>query len=175
MRRGMNPPATAVLGALLVTFPVLLGLDPSVAAMLWLWLLAPFLLPMELRATLIIVLLQLVHPALLTLPSPWPGPVGPQHRGPAAAAPAPAPGPAGVDGPGAGGPGLPGRLAPASAPGLEQGRGHLPGPARQPPGPAAIVLNNLGVARFQAGDVAGAKACFDEAAAIAAGRAPRCC
>jgi hypothetical protein len=63
-RRRLNRHVAAFLGAFLLTFPVILGLDPGVSAMLWLWLLTPFMLPLELRATLVVVLLQLVHPAL---------------------------------------------------------------------------------------------------------------
>jgi len=54
----------AIIGAVILTLPVLLRLDPSVAAVLWLWLLAPFMYRSEVRVTLLVLLLQLVHPAL---------------------------------------------------------------------------------------------------------------
>jgi len=57
----------AIVGALILTFPVILTLDPSVAAMVWLWLLAPFMYRSEVRVTLLVILLQLVHPALALL------------------------------------------------------------------------------------------------------------
>ncbi len=170
MRRGMSPAATAILGALLVTFPVLLGLDPGVAALLWLWLLTPFLLPMELRATLIIVLMQLAHP-LLTFAEPLARP----QSGPTIVAL---------------------QLQPQSMP-MDQRAWMALAPAdraflegwrqlqlqdwskaettfrdlRASHPDRGIVLNNMGVARFQVGDVAGAKACFDEAAALLPGSA----
>ncbi len=64
------PRLGALIGALVLTAPVLLGLDPMVAAILWLFLLAPFLLGAEVRATAFILLLQLIHPALAAL-EPW--------------------------------------------------------------------------------------------------------
>jgi len=54
----------AIIGAILLALPVLLGLDPSVAAIFWLWLLAPFLYRAEVRVTMLVLLLQLVHPVL---------------------------------------------------------------------------------------------------------------
>ncbi len=169
-RRGLNNHVAALLGALLVTFPVLIGLDPSVVAMLWLWLLSPFLLPREARATLFIVLLQLVHPALgmvepLASSQPRPSIVALQLQ------PQPVP----VD------PRAWAALAPRDREFLtgwrqlqlqEWGRaeatfkGLASGQEDRP-----AVLNNLGVARFQQGDLAGAKACFDEAAPLAPGSA----
>ncbi len=62
--RGINPTVAALVGALILTLPVLLGLDPGFAALLWLWLLSPFLTAPEVRATALIILLQLMHPAL---------------------------------------------------------------------------------------------------------------
>jgi hypothetical protein len=69
-RKGISPFQAAFLGALILAGPVLLGLDPVVAAMLWLFLLAPFLQVAEVRATAFILLLQFVHPALVAL-EPW--------------------------------------------------------------------------------------------------------
>ncbi|HJW44362.1 MAG TPA: hypothetical protein VJ463_07890 [Geothrix sp.] len=69
-RRGQSPLVTALIGALILAGPVILGLDPIVAAILWLFLLAPFLLAPEVKVTVFILLLQLVHPALGLL-EPW--------------------------------------------------------------------------------------------------------
>ena len=69
-RFGVSPAVAALAGGLLLALPVLAGLDPMVAAMLWLFLLAPFLTPTEVKATIFILLLQLVHPALGVL-EPW--------------------------------------------------------------------------------------------------------
>ena len=167
-RWGMNNHVAAFLGAFLVTLPVILGLDPSLVAMLWLWLLAPFFLPMEIRATFIFVLLQMVHPALALMEpladvQPAPSIVALQLR------PQPLP----ED-----------RVMAALPPGdrsflagwrqlqLHQWaqaettfKGLDAGPDR------AAALNNLGVARFQQGNLDGAKACFDQAAAIMPGAA----
>jgi hypothetical protein len=63
-KRGMDSLPMALLGALMLALPVLAGLDPSVAAMLWLLLLAPFLFGPEVKVSLFVILLQLVHPAL---------------------------------------------------------------------------------------------------------------
>ncbi|HNX31926.1 MAG TPA: hypothetical protein PKM35_09975 [Holophaga sp.] len=63
-KRGMGSLAMAVVGALMLALPVLAGLDPSLAAMFWLWLLAPFMLGPEVKVSLFVILLQLVHPAL---------------------------------------------------------------------------------------------------------------
>jgi tetratricopeptide (TPR) repeat protein len=62
--KGVNPKLAALVGAVVLTLPVMAGLDPSVAALFWLWLLAPFLTGPEVRATVLITILQLVHPAL---------------------------------------------------------------------------------------------------------------
>ena len=169
-RRGLNNHAAALLGALLVTFPVLLGLDPSVAAFLWLWLLAPFLLPREARATLCIVLIQLVHPVMAVLDRlasspPVPSIVALQLQ------PRPQP----ID------PRIWAALAPRDRDFLtgwrqlqlqewaqaERTFGSLQAGAADRP----EVLNNLGVARYQQGDVTGAKTCFDQAATQAPGSA----
>jgi len=64
------PLLAALIGALVLAGPVILGLDPMVAAMVWLFLLAPFLTPTEVRVTSFILILQLVHPALAAL-EPW--------------------------------------------------------------------------------------------------------
>jgi hypothetical protein len=69
-RNGQSPLVTALIGALILAGPVILGLDPIVAAILWLFLLAPFLLAPEVKVTVFILLLQLVHPALGFL-EPW--------------------------------------------------------------------------------------------------------
>jgi len=69
-RKGIGPVPSAILGALILTLPVLVGLDPMVAAMLWLFLLAPFLTTSEVKATIFIILLQLVHP-VLGIMEPW--------------------------------------------------------------------------------------------------------
>jgi tetratricopeptide (TPR) repeat protein len=69
-RKGIGPVPAAVVGAVILTLPVLVGLDPLVAAVLWLFLLAPFLTTTEVKATVLILLLQLVHPALSVL-EPW--------------------------------------------------------------------------------------------------------
>jgi tetratricopeptide (TPR) repeat protein len=63
-KRGMSSLLMAVIGALLLALPVLAGLDPSLAAMFWLWLLAPFMFGPEVKVTLFVLLLQLAHPML---------------------------------------------------------------------------------------------------------------
>ncbi|HJV49400.1 MAG TPA: hypothetical protein VJ549_09015 [Geothrix sp.] len=68
--KGVAPIAAAALGALVLAGPVILGLDPMVSAILWLFLLGPFLHVAEVRVTAFILLLQLVHPAL-ALFEPW--------------------------------------------------------------------------------------------------------
>jgi hypothetical protein len=165
LRRGWNPRVAAGLGAVLVTCPALLGLGPSPLAMLWLWLLAPVLLPAEVRITFLVVFLQWAQPALgllepLAAGQPRPSIVTLQLR----------PQPLELD------PRVWAALAPPD-------RAFLTG-WRQlqdqdwPRAEAAFkalaashpdrdaVLNNLGVARFQQGDLAGAQACFDQAAAL---------
>lgn len=69
-RRGIRPIPVALIGALILAGPVLLGLDPLVAAMVWLFLLGPFLLPAEVKITALLLLLQLVHPTLAIM-EPW--------------------------------------------------------------------------------------------------------
>ena len=165
-RAGMNARVVALLGAFLMALPVVFGLDPGIAAMAWLWLLAPFMLPMEIRATLLILLLQLVHPALSLLEPmaaarPRPSVVTLQIR------PQPAP----VDE----------RVLAALTPGDQaflEGWRELQfqewAKAEATFKPLALthpdhaeVMNNLGVARYQQGNVAGAQTCFDAAAAAA--------
>ncbi len=166
LRRGaMNPHVMALLGAFLITLPVVFGLDPGIVAMVWLWLLAPFLLPLEIRATLFILLLQLVHPALSLL-EPM-----------AAARPSPSI--------------VTLQLRPQPFAGMERALSALPQgdrtflegwrqlefqewakalatfeSLRRNHPDRAEVLNNLGVARYQLGDLAGAQICFDEAALL---------
>ncbi|HJV21880.1 MAG TPA: hypothetical protein VJ570_04240 [Holophagaceae bacterium] len=62
--KGIRPAVAAVLGALILAFPVILGLDPGFAALYWLWLLSPFLTVPEVRVTALIMVIQLAHPAL---------------------------------------------------------------------------------------------------------------
>jgi hypothetical protein len=164
-RRSVGPHLAALFGAFMICLPVLLGLDPGVAAMLWLLLLTPHLMPAELRTTVLVVLLQLVHPAIALLEPE------------AAAAPRPSierlqlqPRPSALDG----------RIL-AALPGED--RAFLRGWSELQAGEWAkaeatfaelqaghpdhgVVVNNLGVARFQRGDMAGARACFNEAATL---------
>ena len=165
-RRRIPAPLAALAGAAILAGPVLLGLDPMVAAFLWLFLLAPFLLPGEVRVTAFILVLQLVHPALAAL-EPWaarePQPslltlqLQPQVY--------PIP-PAALR-----------YLAPTDQVFLagwaqlqnqewaaaEASFRSLVG--RHPE--QAEVLNNLGVAKFQTGDVAGAQQAFEQAQTVA--------
>jgi len=165
LRRRIDNRLVALLGALLVAWPVMLGMDPGVVAMLWLWLLAPFLLPPEFRITLFVLALQLAHPALrlaepLVAGRPGASIVRLQMQ------PQPLP--------------MDPRAWAALAPGDQT---YLKGwhelqmqdwtqaeatfksiiASHPDPGP---VWNNLGVARYQIGDVAGAQACFERAAAL---------
>ncbi len=64
LRRSISPLVLALLGGLVITIPVVAGLDPSIMAMFWLWLLAPFLNGKEVKAVIFILVLQLVHPIL---------------------------------------------------------------------------------------------------------------
>ncbi len=63
-KRGLGPLPLTLIGAFLLTFPVILGFDPSVAALLWIWLLAPYFHSQEVKAAYLVIALQLVHPAL---------------------------------------------------------------------------------------------------------------
>ena len=165
-RAGMNAHVVALLGAFLMALPVVFGLDPSLAAMAWLWLLAPFLLSMEIKATLLILLLQLVNPALSLLEPmaaarPRPSVVTLQLRPQAAP--------------------MDERVLAALAPGDQaflEGWRQLEfqewAKAEATFKPLALthpdhaeVMNNLGVARYQQGNIPGAQACFDAAAAAA--------
>ncbi|HEX7552328.1 MAG TPA: tetratricopeptide repeat protein, partial [Geothrix sp.] len=160
--RNLTPILTALVGMLVLSGPVLVGLDPLVAAMVWLILMAPFLLPHEVKVTTFILLLQLVHPALAAM-EPWAArepqpslltlqlqpqvhPVPPEML----------------------------RWLPPSDQAFLEGWTYLQNEewkaaetsfqglvGRHPE--QAEVLNNLGVARFQLGDVAGANQAFDEA------------
>ena len=160
--KGISPIMAAVIGVLILAGPVILGLDPMVAAMVWLFLMAPFLLAAEVKVTAFILLLQLVHPALAAL-EPW-----------AAREPLPSVltlqlqpqvqpiSPATV------------RLLPPSDRAFLSGWGQL---QNQDWKAAAVtfqelvgripeqtaVLNNLGVAKYQSGDVAGADKSFEQA------------
>lgn len=57
----------ASLAAMTLAAPVLVGLDPSICAMVWLVLLVPYMLGVELKYTVFVILLQLVHPLLAFL------------------------------------------------------------------------------------------------------------
>jgi len=158
--RRVAPVAAAAIGALLLAVPVILGLDPMVAAIFWLFLLGPFLLAAEVRVTAFILILQFIHPALAAL-EPWaardPRPslvtlqLQPQvHPVPAETL----------------------RLLPPSDQAFLAGWQQLQNQdwkeaeatfqglvGRHPE--QAEVLNNLGVAKFQSGDVAGAQKSFE--------------
>ena len=165
-RRGVPPALAALLGALILAGPVLLGLDPLAAGILWFILLVPFLLPAEVKATVLILSLQLIHPALLAL-EPW----AETEPGPSLQALQLQP-----------------QVQPASARNLTRlpaaDQAFLAGwlqlqhqdwkaagatfqaLADLAPGQPEV-LNNLGVARFQAGDTSGAERAFEQALAIA--------
>lgn len=161
-RKGISPHLCALIGALILTGPVVLGLDPSVSAILWLIMLAPLLQSAEVKATVFILLLQFVHPALAAM-EPW-----------AAREPQPSlltlqlqprvqPVPLSAL-----------RRLPSTDQTFLEGWSQLQ--AKDWAGAAitfeslvgrhpeqAQVLNNLGVARFQSGDLAGANKAFDMA------------
>ena len=165
-RKGVHPALAAVLGALVLAGPVLLGLDPMAAAILWLFLLGPLLLPAEVKATVLILCLQVSHPALVAL-EPWaetePGPSLQTLQ-------------------------LQPQVVPGSGRNLSrlslQDQAFLAGwsqlqhqdwkaaaatfqaLADLPPGQPEV-LNNLGVARFQSGDLPGAERAFEQALAAA--------
>lgn len=162
--RNLAPILTALVGMLVLAGPVILGLDPLVAAMVWLILMAPFLLADEVKVTTFLLLLQLVHPALVAMepwavrepqPSLMPLQLQPQIR--------PVP------------PEMLRRLPPADQAflkGWSQLRNEdwkaaetsFQGLVGRHP-EQAEVLNNLGVARFQLGDVDGANKAFEKALA----------
>lgn len=66
-KRGVGSFPMALMGAFILAFPVLLGFDPSVSALLWIWMLAPYLHTQEVKATYFVILLQFAHPALAIL------------------------------------------------------------------------------------------------------------
>jgi hypothetical protein len=161
-RRGLSPHVMALLGAFLITLPVIVGLDPNLVAMMWLILLAPFLLPLEIRATLLVIALQLVHPALALLE-----PMAAKHPEPSIVTLQMRPQPIPEDDKAFAG--LPAgdraflsgwrqlqfqNWSRAEAIFLSLARTHAD---------HAEVMNNLGVARFELGNLPGAQACFDEA------------
>jgi tetratricopeptide (TPR) repeat protein len=160
--KNVSPTLTAVIGALILAGPVILGLDPMVAAMVWLFLLAPFMWGVEVRVTAFILLLQLVHPALAAL-EPWaakeplPSLMTLQLQPQVQPVPAatirflPPPDQAFL----AGWSQLQNQNWPAAASTFQGLVGNHP--------EQAAVLNNLGVAKFQSGDVAGADKSFEAA------------
>ncbi|MBI1753209.1 MAG: hypothetical protein HY014_00460 [Acidobacteria bacterium] len=163
-QRGMAPALVALLGALILAGPVILGLDPMAAAMLWLVLLAPFLTSSEVKAVTFILMLQLVHPALAIL-EPWAAREPQPSLATLQLQPQVQPVPATLL-----------RFLPPADRDFLKGWGHLQNlewseatavfqalVGRHPD--QAAVLNNLGVARFQSGDVAGADQAFDQALA----------
>ncbi len=164
-QRGVPPLSAAILGAGILSLPVLVGLDPMVAAVFWLFLLAPFLTRVEVKATVFILLLQLVHPALGVM-EPWSDREPPPSLLALQMQPQVQPMPPGAL-----------RFLPAGdraflagwaqlqqkdwagAASTFQGLvGHLPEQAE--------VLNNLGVAHFELGDVPQAEADFQAAARL---------
>jgi len=64
LKRGLPPILVALVGACILAFPVLVGLDPSLCAALWLWLLAPYFTVREVRIGVLVLVLQFLHPAL---------------------------------------------------------------------------------------------------------------
>lgn len=68
--KGISAPVLAAVGAFILAGPVILGLDPSVAAILWLLLLAPFMSAAEARSTVLVLVLQLLNP-LMAVMEPW--------------------------------------------------------------------------------------------------------
>ncbi len=165
-RKGIGPVPAAILGAVILALPVLVGLDPMVAAMLWLFLLAPFLTGSEVKATIFIILLQLVHP-VLGIMEPWstrePEPslvtlqIQPQVQpvAPAALRYLPTEDQAFLTGWG--------QLQRQDWKGAEATFQGLVGRIPEQP----EVLNNLGVAHFQMGDMAEAGRDFEAAARLA--------
>ncbi|WP_243301011.1 tetratricopeptide repeat protein [Geothrix oryzisoli] len=159
--KGIAPVLAALIGAAILAGPVLLGLDPLVAALLWLILLAPFLLVSEVRITVFIMLFQLIHPILAVME-----PLAAREPAPSIQTlqlqPRVQPIPADSL-----------RLLPPTDrtflagweqlqnqqwKGAEETFQSLVG--RHPDQPE--VLNNLGVARYQLGDAAGAERTFQE-------------
>ncbi len=66
-KRGLGSLPMALMGAFLLALPIILGFDPGVAALLWIWLLAPYMRTLEVKATYLVIALQLLHPALAIL------------------------------------------------------------------------------------------------------------
>lgn len=64
LKQGLNGQVISLVGALILTAPVLVGLDPSVSAIIALYLLAPYMLTDEVKITVLVIGLQIVHPAL---------------------------------------------------------------------------------------------------------------
>lgn len=167
--RGLSPGLMALLGALLLAMPVLLGLDPALAAFLWLWMLVPFLGKPEFVLSAALVLFQLVHPALAVLE-----PMAGQEVRPSVVSLQIQPQPQSLDAQGV-------RYLPAKDrafleawqklqfqdwAGAEAAFSELRGSHPD----VAEVLNNIGVARFQRGDLEGASKAFEEAFRVAPGR-----
>jgi hypothetical protein len=165
-RKGISPFLSALVGAAILSGAVILGLDPSVAALLWLFLLAPFLMPAEVKVTVFIMLFQLVHPILAVME-----PLATREPAPSIEVlqlqPRVQPIPASAL-----------RLLPPSDQAFLKGWDQLQNQQwkeaegtfqdlvdRHPDQPE--VLNNLGVARYQSGDAAGAEKAF--AGALQAG------
>ena len=161
-RKGIHPHVVALLGAFLVTLPVILGFDPSVVAMVWLIMMAPFFFPAEIRRTALVIALQLVHPALALLEPmaavhPEASIVNLQMR--------PQPSPMDAQ--------FFARLAPSDRTFLEgwrlmqfqdwAGAESLFAALAKGQPDQAEVLNNLGVARFQEGNLPGAEEAFNAA------------
>ena len=168
-RRGLNTHVLALLGAFLVTLPVLVGLDPSFVAMIWLILLAPFLLPAEISATLLVMALQLVHPALALLE-----PMAAQQLQPSLVTLQVRPQPLYEDahlfaGLSAGDRAFLGGWRLLQFQEWAQAQTVFAALAKTHPDRVEC-LNNLGVARFQLGDALGAQACFDQAFLLAPNR-----
>jgi hypothetical protein len=141
-------------------------LDPLAAALVWLFLLAPFLTPSEVKVTVFIMLFQLVHPAL-ALMEPLAGREPPPSIEVLQLQPRVQPVPASAL-----------RLLPPTDQAFLQGWDQLQNQrwkeaeetfqnlvGRHPDQPE--VLNNLGVARYHSGDAAGADKAF--ASALEAG------
>ncbi|HTL99072.1 MAG TPA: hypothetical protein VL181_09750, partial [Holophagaceae bacterium] len=68
--KGISPAILSLLGAVILAGPVLLGLDPSLAAIIWLLLLGPIMSSGEAKATVIVVILQVLNP-LVAIIEPW--------------------------------------------------------------------------------------------------------
>lgn len=160
--KGIPPVLAALAGAVILAGPVLLGMDPLVAALLWLVLLAPFLLRSEVKVTVFIMLFQLVHPILalmepLAAREPEPSVLMLQLQPQVRPVPASAL-----------------RVLPPTDQAFFKGWEQLQNQqwkdaedtfqglvGRHPEQPE--VLNNLGVAKFQMGDSAGAERAFADA------------